>query len=197
MLVPQAFLALACVVFGLVPAWPLSFVHRAVTGLPSAASLPGLASLLGGGAGLEVGSGAVGVAFWAPLPVAVALVLLGLLSYLVQRAGKATVREVPVWTCGEEAEPGLSRYPASSFYLPFKRAFQGIYPRVHVQAPAFPAWLRSAFDLDAWFYLPVARAVERGARSVSKTHVGIPQVYLLWIVVGAIAVIGIVLAAMS
>ncbi len=29
---------------------------------------------------------------------------------------------------------------------------------------------------------------------MSRTHVGIPQVYLLWIVVGAIAVVGIVLA---
>jgi hypothetical protein len=63
-----------------------------------------------------------------------------------------------------------------------------------MRAPAFPPWLRRAFDLDSWLYLPVARAVERGARGVSRTHVGIPQVYLLWIVVGAIAVVGIVLA---
>jgi hydrogenase-4 component B len=198
MLVPQAFLALTCVVFGLVPAWPLSFVHRAVTGLPSAASLPDLGSLLGGAAGLRVASGVVGVGFWAPLPVAVGLALLGFLSYFViQRAGKAKVRDVSVWVCGEEVEPGVSRYPASSFYLPFKRAFQGIYPTLRVRPPSFPVWLRNAFDLDAWFYLPVARAVEDGARGVSRTHVGIPQVYLLWIVVGAIAVIGIVLAIMG
>jgi len=198
MLAPQAFLALACVAFGLVPAWPLGFVHRALTGLASGASLPSLESLLGGGAGLRVVSGVVGVAFWAPLPVAAALVLLGLVSYfLIQRAAGASVRDVPVWTCGEEAGPELSRYPASSFYLPFKRAFQGIYPSIHVRAPAFPAWLRRAFDLDAWFYLPVARAVEGGARGVSRTHVGIPQVYLLWIVVGAIAVIGIVVAFLN
>ena len=197
MLLPQAFLALACVVFGLFPAWPLSFVHSAVTGLPSAAALPDLASLLGTGGGLQVGAGVVGVALWAPLPVAAALAILGLLAYVIQRSGRAEVREVPVWTCGEEDEPGLSRYPATSFYLPFKRAFQGIYPHVQVKAPPFPVWLRAVFDVDTWFYLPVARAVGAGARGVSKTHVGIPQVYLLWIVVGAIAVIGIVLAAMS
>ena len=198
MLVPQAFLALACVAFGLAPAWPLAHVHRALVGLASAASLPGLGTLLGGGAGLRVESGVAGVAFWAPLPVAAALVLLALASYfLIQRAAGAPVREVPVWTCGEEEEPELSRYPATSFYLPFKRAFQGIYPSIRVRAPAFPLWLRRAFDLDTWFYLPVARAVEGGARRVSRTHVGIPQVYLLWIVVGAIAVIGIVLAAIT
>jgi hydrogenase-4 component B len=198
MLVPQAFLALTCVVFGLAPGWPLGFVHRALTGLASAASLPTLATLLGGGPGLRVVSGTVGVAFWAPLPIALCLVLLGLASYfLIQRAAGASVREVPVWTCGEEAGAELSRYPASSFYLPFKRAFQGIYPTIQVRSPAFPRWLRRAFDLDSWFYLPFARAVEGGARGVSRTHVGIPQVYLLWIVVGAIAVIGIVLAAMG
>ncbi len=197
MLVPQALLALACVVFGLVPAWPLAYVHRAVTGLPSAASLPQLASLLGGGGELRVGSGATAVAVWGPLPIAVALALLALLAYAIQRAGRSGIRNVPVWACGEEAEPAISRYPASSFYLPFKRAFQGIYPRAHVKAPRFPAWLRGVFDLDTWFYLPVARAVDRGAQGVSRTHVGIPQVYLLWIVVGAIAVISIVLAAMS
>ena len=198
MLVPQAFLALACVAFGLLPRWPLLFVHRAVASLPSAALLPDLASLLGAGSGLQAGAGAASVASWAPLPVAVALGLLGLLSYvLLQRAGRAEVREVPAWACGEEAEPGVSRYPASSFYLPFKRAFQGIYPHVLVRAPAFPPWLRGVFDLDRWLYMPVARAVEGGARGVGRTHVGIPQVYLLWIVIGAIAVIGIVLAAVS
>jgi NADH:ubiquinone oxidoreductase subunit 5 (subunit L)/multisubunit Na+/H+ antiporter MnhA subunit len=198
MLVPQAFLALTCVAFGLAPAWPLGFVHQALTGLASGASLPSLESLLGGGAGLRVASGVVGVAFWAPLPIAAALVLLGLGSYfLIQRGAGAPVRDVPVWMCGEEVGAELSRYPASSFYLPFKRAFQGIYPTIQVRAPAFPRWLRRAFDLDSWFYLPFARAVEGGARGVSRTHVGIPQVYLLWIVVGAIAVIGIVLAAMG
>jgi hypothetical protein len=198
MLVPQALLALTCVAFGLAPAWPLAYVHRAVAGLPSAGSLPELATLLGGGPGLRVVAGTIGVAFWAPLPVAACLLLLGAASYfLIQRAGGAPVRDVPVWMCGEEVGAEISRYPASSFYLPFKRAFQGIYPSVQVRAPAFPGWLRRAFDLDSWFYLPVARAVEDGARGVSRTHVGIPQVYLLWIVVGAIAVIGIVLAAVS
>lgn len=194
MLLPQAFLALACLGFGLAPAWPLSFVHRAIGALPSAASLPDLVSLLGGGAGLKVGSAAVGVAFWAPLPVAGVLILLCVVAYLIQRAGGAEVRTVPVWTCGEEAAPGETRYPTGSFYLPFKRAFAGIYPTMRVRPPAFPSWLRRIFDLDTWLYLPLARGVDRGAKTVSKSHIGIPQVYLLWIVVGAVAVIGIVLA---
>ncbi len=198
MLLPQAFLAVACVVFGLVPAWPLGFVHRAIVGLAPDAGLPALATLLGGGPGLAAASGAAGLAFWAPIPIAVALVLLALFSYFViQRGGGAEVRDVPVWACGEEPEPSVSRYPGGSFYLPFKRAFQGIYPTISVRAPAFPGWLRRTFDMDTWFYNPIAQAVDRGARGVSRTHVGIPQVYLLWIVVGAIAVIAVVLATVG
>jgi hydrogenase-4 component B len=198
MLIPQGALALACVALGLFPAWPLWFVHRAVAGLPSAASLPDLASLLGAGPGLRAAGGAAAAALWGPLPVALALVLLAFLVYaFIQRGGRAEAREVPVWTCGEEPGPGGLRYPASAFYLPFKRAFQGIYPSLRVRAPAFPPWLRRSFDLDRWLYLPVAGGVERGAQGVSRIHVGIPQVYLLWIVVGAIAVIGIVLAAVG
>lgn len=198
MVVPQAVLALACVAFGLVPAWPLAIVHRALTGLASGSSLPDLPALIGGAASLRVASGAVGVAFWAPLPVAALLAVLTLGCYFgIQRAGRARVRTVPVWACGEEIETATARYPASSFYLPFKRAFHGVYPSIHLRAPAFPPWLRRVFDLDAWFYLPVARAVDGGARGVSRTHVGIPQVYLLWIVVGAVAVIGIVAAVLG
>lgn len=59
--------------------------------------------------------------------------------------------------------------------------------------PAFPAGLRRVFDVDSWAYQPVARLVERSAGAVSRSHVGVPQVYLLWIVVGAVAVVAIVL----
>jgi type VI protein secretion system component VasF len=82
-------------------------------------------------------------------------------------------------------------------YLPFKRAFEGIYPRVAVRAPRFPPWLRRVLDLDTWLYGPATRALGRGAAGVARSHVGIPQVYLLWIVVGAVAVVGLVLGLLG
>jgi hydrogenase-4 component B len=194
MLVPQVVLALTCVVFGLVPLLPLNFVHAAVTGLLPAANLPGLAAVLGDGPGLQMVVGQAGVALWGPLPIAAALVVLGLFSYLaIQRGGGAAVRDVPAWTCGEEERPTTARYPAASFYVPFKHAFRGVYPQVRVAPPPFPAWLRRVFDVDRWLYLPTVRVIGRGAGGVSRTHVGIPQVYLLWIVVGAVAVVAILL----
>ena len=77
--------------------------------------------------------------------------------------------------------------------LPFKHAIEGIYPSVRLRAPAFPGTLRRAFAVDNWLYEPFSRLVQRAACAVSRTHVGVPQVYLLWIVAGAVAVIGLVL----
>jgi hypothetical protein len=196
MLAPQALLAAACVVFGLAPRWPLRFVHQALASLVPGAGIPNLAALLGRGPGLRIGVGEQSLAAWAPLAVVAGLSLLAVLAGLLQRAGEAEVRRVPVWHGGEEHAPELVRYPASSFYRPLKQAFQGIYPTLALRPPPFPRWLRRVFDADAWLYRPAGRLVERGAASLSRTHVGIPQVYLLWILAGTAAVVGILLSVM-
>lgn len=199
MMIPQIVLASACVVFGLVPRWPLELVSRAVAGLRPDMNFHPLAALSADGLGLriaeEAGGGAARSGAWSPLPIALALVALACFAYYaLQRAGGAARREVPVWTCGEDVAGHAGTYPATSFYLPFKHAFQGIYPAAQLRAPRFPRRLRAAFDLDRWLYVPLGRAVEKGARQTSRTHVGIPQVYLIWIVAGAILVIAIMLA---
>jgi hydrogenase-4 component B len=196
MLAPQVVLALACLGFGLVPLFPLAYVHQAVTGLPSAAAVPALSAMFGNGPGLDVSGAGGWLASWAPIPVTLALVVLGLvLYYAVQRAGEAPVRDVAVWTCGENEAPEALRYRAGSFYRPFKEAFRGIYPHVPVPRVEFPAFLRRTLELDRWFYFPLARSAERAARGASRTHVGVLQVYVLWIILGAVAVTLILLLA--
>jgi len=133
------------------------------------------------------------VGFWSPLAILASLAILALLSYAIQRAGGAQTRSVPVWYCGEEHAPAIVRYPASSLYLPFKHALPEIYPGGKVRVPRFPAFLRHVLDFDQWLYTPSVKAIDRSADRISRTHVGIPQIYLLWIVVGAIAVTGILL----
>jgi len=188
MIVPQVALASICVVFGILPQVVLRFVKDAivmVTGVP----VTGVeANRIWGGLFLIDGSP---VAFWSPLAILAALVILGLLSYAIQRAGGAEIRSVPVWYCGEEHSPATVRYPASSFYLPFKHAFQGIYPSGKVHVPKFPTRLRRALDFDYWLYGPATKAIDLAAEGISRTHIGIPQIYLLWIVIGAIVVTGI------
>lgn len=190
MLAPQIVLAAGCVLFGVVPLLPLTYVHQAIAALPSSAGFPPLAVLLGSGSELEVARSGLALASWAPLSITLVLLLLGAGTYFgIQRAGRASTRRVTVWACGEEEAPGALRYRAGSLYRPFKDAFHGIYPQPRIPRPALPAFLRRSLDLDRWLYLPLARATERTARGVSRTHVGIPQVYLLWIVVGAVVVL--------
>lgn len=189
MLLPQATLALLCLAFGLVPLLPLTAVHRAVAGLASGATIPALSGLLGGGPGLSLVQAGVALGGWAPLPVGLGLLLLAAGSYyLLQRAGGAATRTVPVWTCGELETGAAVRYAPGSFYRPFKEAFHGLYPTFHVRAPAFPAAARQALEPDRWLYYPLARDADRVARGVARAHVGLLQVYLLWIILGAAAV---------
>ncbi len=133
------------------------------------------------------------VGLWSPLAMLAALAILALISYGIQRAGGAQVRTAPVWYCGEEDAPAAVRYPASSFYLPFKHAFKGIYPSGQIHVPKFSGPLRRALDFDQWVYTPFIKMIDRAAGRVSRTHVGTPQIYLLWIVIGAVLVTGILL----
>jgi hydrogenase-4 component B len=198
MVVPQVFLAGVCLLFGLFPMVPVTYLHQALVGLPEAQELSALPTLMGGGPGLTIAPAGFGLAVWAPLPIALGLLLLAGCVYLgIQRVGGAEVREVPIWTCGEEEEPAALRYSAGSFYLPFKHAFRGVYPTFKVHPPAFPRALRQALNPDGWLYVPVVRWVEHASRIVSRTHVGVPQVYLLWIVLGAAVVVAVVLLAMG
>ncbi len=190
MIVPQVALATLCVVLGIFPQPVVRVAEQAIAGATGVPVVGMGASHAWSGLFLIDGSA---VAFWSPLAIVLALAILGLLSYAIQRAGGARTRSVPVWYCGEEHAPAAVRYPASSFYLPFKHAFQGIYPSAKVPAPRFPAPLRRALDFDHWLYVPAARIVDGAAERVSRTHVGIPQIYLLWIVIGAIVVTGILL----
>jgi len=184
MVVPQVVLAALCVVLGVFPNLALRFIGPAIENLSGVRSAVTSGTLWGG---LSLVDG-VPVAFWWPLGILAALAILAVLAYGIQRAGKAEVRSAPVWYCGEEHAPATVRYPASSFYLPFKHAVQGVYPVFKLPVPRFPPAIRRLLDFDRWLYLPAVHAVEETAGVVSRTHVGTPQIYLLWIVIGAILV---------
>lgn len=191
MIAPQAALAALCIVLGVFPQLALRFIRpavEAISGVPLSSVAYG--SLWGG---MSLRDGAV-VGSWWPLAIAAGLAGFGLISYGIGRLVRASIRSVPVWYCGEEHTTAEARYRASSFFLPFRHAFQGVYPVVRLRAPRFPARVRRLLDFDRWLYLPTAHSFERAAAGVSRTHVGTPQIYLLWIVVGAIVVVAVTLA---
>jgi hydrogenase-4 component B len=190
MVVPQVVLAGLCVLLGIFPQVVLRFTGLAIAQVTGTSGAGVEASRPWGGIALVTGSA---VGYWSPVAILLALLILALVAYGIERSGGARVRTVPVWYGGEEHSPALVRYPASSFYLPFVSAFQRIYPSGRVQAPKFPAPLRRTLDFDRWLYAPAVKAVDSTANRVSRTQVGIPQIYLLWIVVGAVIVTGIML----
>jgi hydrogenase-4 component B len=190
MVVPQVVLAGLCVLFGIFPQLVLRLVSRAIESVTAMPASGVNASRLWGGLWLNDGSP---VGFWSPLAILAALAVLALISYGIQRMGGAKVKAVPVWYCGEEHAPSVVRYTASSFFLPFKHAVEGVYPAGKVRVPKFPALLRRALDFDRWLYVPTVKAIDKGADRVSRTHVGTPQIYLLWIVIGAVIVTAILL----
>jgi len=191
MVAPQFLLAALCVVLGVFPQSVLHFIGRAVEGLSGSAASAVAAGTAWGGISLIDGGA---VAFWWPLATLAVLTVLALLAYGIQRLVRPKVRSVQVWYCGEEHWPSAVRYPASSFYLPFKHAFQNVYPAGRLRAPRMPGAIRRLLDFDRWLYSPAVHAIEKAAGGVSRTHVGTPQIYLLWIVTGAIIVAAIALA---
>ncbi len=193
MLAPQVVLAVGCLAVGVAPLWPVRFVHQAIVGLPSAAGLPTSEALFGTGTTLSVAVGGFVMASWAPLVLMIVLAALCAGVYFgLQTAGGATSRAVQVWACGEEENPEWMRYRADSLYRPFKDAIHVSMPRLPTPQVEVPGFIARLVDVDRWLYRPLARTTTEAARGVSRAHVGIPQVYLLWIILGAIAVIAII-----
>jgi len=191
MIVPQAVLAGFCILLGVFPQLALRLIGKAVESVSGVPASAVAVNTLWGGISLFDGTA---VAFWWPAAMLGGLAILALLAYGIQQAARARLRTVPVWYCGEQHAASAVRYPASSFYLPFKHAFENVYPAGRLPVPRFPAPIRRLLDFDRWLYTPAVRAVERTADGVSRTHVGTPQIYLLWIVIGAVVVAGILLA---
>jgi hydrogenase-4 component B len=196
MATPQVVLAMLCVLIGIAPWTILEVVYSALASVPGI-SMPDLDSIMIGRTSIALLSNGQGIAFWNPVVVLLGLFFLSMLGLAIQRSASAKVRNVAVWACGEEHSAEFLRYRASSLYVPFKRAFEGIYPRYALKAPTFPSWLRKALEIDNWFYNPTARAFDTLVVKVSKSHSGNPQIYLLWIVIGAAAVGWIMLSLMT
>ena len=202
MAVPQILLALVCLGLGVVPVFPLLVSHKAVEVLKPL-YFPQLEALFVGGKwqlSVNVGEGIS--ALWNPVVAVVALLVCSLIAWLIYRVSGAPVREVKVWACGEEHSSEEIRFKAPGFYSPFQilisfrvgrvRVFS-LYPRIPLPKAGRLAELRKAFDFDRLYY----RMVDMGRRICEKfsaVHVGYPQVYVLWMILGLILAIIVIFA---
>ncbi len=199
MQVPQVVLAALCVLFGVAPMLAVRPIYSAAAAVLTTEYAPSLESVFGDGwAGVALNAGAGLEGAWVPWPLLIAVAATAIVAYALYRAGGAPLRIVPVWHCGEEHTDAETAYPAHSLYQPFKEMLrvrvgryqtEGIYPRLpRLRAPRV-GWLRKMLDFDTWAYYPLIGWGARLVRRFSFTHVGIAQVYVLWMVVGMVAAI--------
>jgi len=99
------------------------------------------------------------------------------------------VRQVQGWYCGEEQPEEAIRFRARGLYAPFTQAFRNVYPKIRLPRVGYPFALKRLFDFDEWLYNPIVRAGGHLTERFSRTHVGIPQMYMLWQIVGVVLVI--------
>jgi hydrogenase-4 component B len=180
----QCFLALVCIAIGLAPAWALRGIASVFQASSSGMFMIGRV----GGLSTVPGSGVV-PASWSPVLMLVIFVVCLLVVLVIRRSGNAKTRTVPSWYGGEEYADDVVRFRARGFYSPFNEAFAKVYP--HVPVPRLPSLkrLRSILDLDSWLYGPLLRAGGNMTDKVARSHVGVPQLYMIWQVIGMIVVL--------
>jgi hydrogenase-4 component B len=191
MQIPQVVLAGLCILFGLVPVLPLFGVHKAISAALPANMQHSLTDLIGnapGGVSLML-TGGLPTGVWLPLIVFAALLLCMGLSKWIYGLGGAVRRTVSGWNCGVDIQSELVRYQARSFYGPFKKAFGRIYPTMRMPKLGYPKTIVKLFDVDHWLYAPLTLMMKHISERVSRAHVGIPQMYLIWQVAGAALVL--------
>jgi hydrogenase-4 component B len=187
MLVPQASLAVVCVLLGLFPGVVLSALTRVL------ASLPGLqpaAHLEWGPVGMTSPVGS----FDHVVPVMLGVALVGAVTIagvLAARTGLA-IRPVPTWGCGGELS-ARTEYTATAFSKPLMMIFRAVYrPTRQVEAlaevsPYFPQEVRYRSEIEPTFerylYGPLLRAVLRAANGMKVLQAGSLHAYLAYVLV--------------
>jgi len=207
MQIPQLVLAAMCMALGILPVAVIPILYTSVGSLGLSAYFPKLEALFrGSDLGLNTNLGEGIATTFNPLYILMAVIICAILAYMIFKMGKSEVRQVESWYCGEKHADEEVRYKAHSFYMPFKQVIRirvGKYwsetlyftnipwPKIKV-----PAFIRKVLQVDRWFYYPLAKFVMKISDKFSVTHVGVPQIYTLWLIIGMILAI-IILFALS
>ncbi len=185
MTIAQVVLAAICVIVGMVPATAVKLVSSAfqldnhalyrISSYGALSTQPHIHPL---------------AAYWNPVGLAIALGVCVLFAEFIRTVGRPGKREVPNWYCGEEHVEHEVRFRAQDFYSAFNEIFAKVYPRL--PAPRLPGVkkLRSVLDFDEWLYQPITASGRRIITKISRSHAGVPQLYIIWQIAG----MGIVLA---
>ncbi len=195
--ISQIILALICLGLGLAPLFPVKLIYDSLAGSKLADTLPQFGSIFNGsagGIGILIDGKETGV--WKPLVIVLIFLGLVLLSYLISKLGGSKKRVVPVWLCGEEYDREQVRYRAHSFYLSLQHLIEGwFFPKILIPGKEKPERVYNSMNFDNIAFYPLARWIVNLADKIKKSHSGIPQIYMLWQVLGVIIAVTLIILA--
>jgi hypothetical protein len=184
----QFLLAAGCFLLGIFPAAIVSLllgVLQPAMGMANASLAQGSLSALPW-KGMTLVLGGVTVTAVSPVVIFLALLLCAAVTYAIYRSVRVDSRPASIWNCGEVVADEAVRYRASSFYKPFRNLIHPVYWKPTWPKISPPQPLARCLDFDRWLYFPIGSAFVRIGRTFSRVHNGVPQLYLLWQVIGLV-----------
>jgi hydrogenase-4 component B len=184
MLLPQAFLAIACIALGIFPGAVLDVLATVTTSLRVPASSQFARTGLAMTSGLE--------SFDRVVPAMLgAAILIGLLAAGALTVRRGIARRVPTWGCGGELN-ARTEYTATAFSKPLMLIFRAVYrPARQVEAlaeasPYFPREVRYHAEIEPTFeryvYGPLLQGVLRIASGMKVLQAGSLHAYLAYVI---------------
>jgi len=188
MVLPQAFLAAACLALGLFPGAVLAVLSEVMASLPGLEPVPAMVR-----GPLSMAATASSLSVVTPAFLALAIVGgLGVASlpFFVARVVRA-VRLVPTWGCGGVLTP-QTEYTATAFSKPLMLIFRAVYrPTREVESlarvsPYFPHEVRYRSEIEPTFerylYGPLTAVVLRTADRLKVLQAGSLHAYLGYVI---------------
>jgi len=124
MQIPQLFLALICVLLGIIPGIGYALIFRAVAASPHGFG-PALVHYMAMPDNIWAGLSGVGAqSIFVPLALLAVLALAFLAARFISKLGGASPRASAPWLCGYAREAECNRYVAHGFYGEIKRYFR-------------------------------------------------------------------------
>jgi hydrogenase-4 component B len=184
----QFLLAATCFLLGIFPAPIVSLllgVLQPAMGMANASLVQGSLHALPW-QGMTLSLGGVTATAVSPAVIFLALLLCAVVTFAIYRSVRVDSRPASIWNCGEVVADEAVRYRASSFYKPFRNLIHPIYWKPTWPKFSPPQPLARSLDFDRWIYFPIGSAFVRIGRTFSRIHNGVPQLYLLWQVIGLV-----------
>ena len=184
----QLLLAAACFLLGIFPAAIILMLFRVLQpalGTASAALMQGALGALPW-QGVTLSPNGATITAVSPVVILLALAVCAVVTYAIYRSVSVASRPASIWNCGEVVSDEAVRYRASSFYKPFRNLIHPVFWKPKWPQLSPPQPLARSLDFDRWLYFPIGSAFVRIGRTFSRIHNGVPQLYLLWQVIGLV-----------